>query len=166
MRRGHASKGQILIIILLILFGLIVISGLISIFSGRDRSAPVIKEAYWLVNGQKASTSNVGEEVKAHIVIQTVEQYAGSIVVKIRKDIRLWPDTDFAVATIPIDIAGGDEKTIELAFTPDEASHDGLTGLRGYFMEIEFRATRTTWTMENAYPPRLSVTARALQRPG
>jgi hypothetical protein len=158
MKRRHASKGQILIIILLIIFGFIVISGLISIFSGRDASAPVVKEAYWLVNGDKASTSSLGQEVEAHIVVQATEQYVGSIVVKIRKDARLWPDSDFAVDTIPLDLAGGDEKTIELAFTPDEISHGNITGLRGYFIEIEFRATRTSWTMENSYPPRLTVT--------
>jgi hypothetical protein len=158
--RRHQTKGQIIIIfIILIILGLIVISGLISIFSGRDRSAPIIREAYWLVDGQKASTCNVGEEVKAHIVIEPVEQYAGSIVVKIRKDVRLWPDADFAVSTIPVVIAGGDQEVIDITFTPDEATHGGLTGLRGYFIEIEFKATRTTWTMENSYPPRLTVKA-------
>jgi hypothetical protein len=158
MERRQGSKGQILIIILLMIFGFIVISGLISIFSGREGSAPVVKEAYWLVNGDKASTSSLGQEVEAHVVVQATEQYVGSIVVKIRKDVRLWPDRDFAVDTIPIDLAGGDEKTIELDFTPDETSHGSITGLRGYFIEIEFRATRTTWTMENSYPPRLTVT--------
>ena len=158
LRRRQASKGQILIIILLVLFGLVVISGLISIFSGRDRAAPTIKEAYWVVDGQKASTSSLGEEVEAHVVIQAVEQYSGSIVVKIRKDIRLWFDSDFTVVTTPVNLAGGDEKTIEIAFTPDEASHGNVTGLRGYFIEIEFKTTRTTWKMENSYPPRLTVT--------
>jgi hypothetical protein len=80
-------------------------------------------------------------------------------VVKIRKDARLWFDSDFAVDTIPVDLAGGDEKTIELSFTPDEVSHGTITGLRGYFIEIEFRATGTTWTMENSYPPRLTAGA-------
>jgi len=159
LRRRQTSKGQILIIILLILFGLVVVSGLISIFSGRDRAAPIVKEAYWVVDGQKASTSSLGEEVEAHIVIQAVEQYADSIIVKIRKDIRLWFDSDFTVITTPVNLAGGDEKTVEIAFTPDEASHGSVTGLRGYFIEIEFKATRTTWKMENSYPPRLTVTA-------
>ena len=158
MRRRQASKGQILVLILLILFGLIVVSGLISIFSGRDRGAPIVREAYWLVDGEKASTSSLGQEVEAHLVIEAVEQYSGSIVVKIRKDVRLWFDSDFAVATTPVNFAGGDEKTIEIAFTPDEASHGNVTGLRGYFIEIEFKATGTTWKMDDSYPPRLAVT--------
>jgi hypothetical protein len=158
MGRRYASKGQILAIILLLILGFIVISGLISFFFGRDASAPVVKEAYWLVNGDRASTSSLGQEVEAHIVVQAIEQHVGSIVVKIRKDARLWFDSDFAVDTIPVDLAGGDEKTIDLSFTPDETSHGSITGLRGYFIEIEFRATRTTWTMENSYPPRLTVT--------
>jgi hypothetical protein len=158
LRKRQASKGQILILILLILFGLIVISGLISIFSGRDRGAPIVKEAYWLVHGEKTSTSSLGQEVEAHLVIQAVEQYSGSIVVKIRKDVRLWFDSDFTVTTTPVNLAGGDEKTVEIAFTPDEATHGNVTGLRGYFIEIEFKATGTTWKMENSYPPRLAVT--------
>ncbi len=159
MTRRQASKGQILAIILLLILGFIVISGLISFFFGRDRSAPVVKEASWLVNGDKASTSSLGQEVEAHIVVQATEKYVGSIVVKIRKDARLWFDSDFKVDTIPVDLAGGDEKTMELSFSPDETSHGTVTGLRGYFIEIEFRATRTTWTMENSYPPRLTVRA-------
>lgn len=157
MKRRYASRGQILAIILLLILGFIVISGLISIFSGRNGSSPVVKEAYWLVDGDKASTSSLGREVEAHIVVQAAEQYVGSIVVKIKKDARLWFDSDFKVDTIPVDLAGGDEKTIELSFTPDEISHGSITGLRGYFVEIEFRATRTSWTMENSYPPRLTV---------
>jgi hypothetical protein len=158
MKTRHASKGQILAIILLLILGFIVISGLISFFFGRDGSAPVVKEAYWQIDGQRASTSSLGQEVEAHVVVQATEQYVGSIVVKIRKDARLWFDSDFKVDTIPVDLAGGDEKAMELSFTPDETSHGTITGLRGYFIEIEFRATRTTWTMENSYPPRLTVT--------
>jgi hypothetical protein len=158
MERRYSFKGQILAIIILLILGFIVVSGLISFFFGRDASAPVVREAYWIVDGDRASTSSLGHEVEAHIVVQATEQYVGSIVVKIRKDARLWFDSDFKVDTIPVDLAGGDEKTMELAFTPDETSHGSITGLRGYFVEIEFRATRTTWTMENSYPPRLTVT--------
>jgi hypothetical protein len=155
--RRHQAKGQIIIFIILLILGLIIISGLISFFSGRNRHGPTIKEAYWLVDGQETSTGNIGEEVKAHIVIETAEQYEGSIVVRIRKDVRLWPDVDFAVSTIPVIIAGGHQETVNIAFTPDEATHGWLIGLRGYFLEVEFKATGTTWTMENSYPPRLTI---------
>lgn len=158
MERRRGSKGQILAIILLLILGFIIISGLISFFSGRNGSAPIVKEAYWQVDGQKVSTSSLSQEVEAHVVVEATEQYVGSIVVKVRKDARLWFDSDFKVDTIPVDLAGGDEKSIELSFTPDETSHGTVTGLRGYFIEVEFRATRTTYTMENSYPPRLTVT--------
>lgn len=157
MEKRRAYKGQILVIILLLILGFIIISGLISFFSGRNASAPVVKEAYWQIDGEKATTSSLGQEVEAHVVVQATEQYVGSIVVKIRKDARLWFDSDFKVDTIPVDLAGGDEKSMELSFTPDETSHGTVTGLRGYFIEVEFRATRTTYTMENSYPPRLTV---------
>jgi len=155
--RRDQKKGQIIIFIILLILGLIIISGLISFFSGRNRPAPTIKEAYWLIGGQRTSTGNVGEEVKAHIVIETAEQYAGSIVVKVRKDVRLWSDADFTVSTIPVVIAGGDQETVDITFAPDEATHGTVTGLRGYFLEVEFKASSTTWTMENSYPPRLTV---------
>ena len=158
MERRRGSKGQILAIILLLILGFIVVAGLISFFSGRNGSAPVVKEAYWQVDGQKVSTSSLSQEVEAHVVVEATEQYVGSIVVKVRKDARMWFDSDFKVDTIPVDLAGGDEKSIELSFTPDETSHGTVTGLRGYFIEVEFRATRTTYTMENSYPPRLTVT--------
>ena len=159
MKCARASKGQIFIFILLVLLGLLVISALISSFTVRVRVAPIIKEAFWLVDGQEVSTANLGEEVEAHVVIQAAEEYVGSIVVRVRKDIKLWFDSDFAISTLPINLVGGDEKTIEISFTPDIASRGGLTGLRGYFVEVEFRATRTTWVMEDSYPPRLTVKA-------
>jgi len=157
LKWSYASKGQIFIFILLVLLGLIVISALISSYTVRVRAAPIVKEAVWLVGGQRVSTADLGEEVEAHVVIQATEAYEGSIVVKIRKDVKVWFDSDFAISTLPINLAGGDEKIIEISFTPDEASRGGLTGLRGYFIEIEFKATRTTWVMENSYPPRLTV---------
>ncbi len=159
MKWSFASKGQIFIVIILVLLGLIVTSVLISSFTVRVRAAPIVKEAFWLVDGQRVSTADLGEKVEAHVVIQATEEYEGSIVVKVRKDVKVWLDSDFAISTLPIKLAGGDEKTIEIFFTPDEASGGGLTGLRGYFIEIEFKATRTTWTMENSYPPRLTIEA-------
>lgn len=159
MKRSYASKGQVFIFILLVLLVLIVISALISSYTARVGAAPSIKEAVWLVGGQRVSTANLGEEVEAHVVIQATEEYEGSILVKIRKDVKVWFDSDFAISTLPLNLEGGDEKTIEIFFTPDEAGCGGFAGLRGYFIEIEFKATRTTWEMENSYPPRLTIEA-------
>jgi len=155
LKRRQTSKGQILILILLVLLGLVLISGFFSVVSVRVRAAPTVQEAFWLVDDQKVSTATLGEKVEAKIVVKATEEYVGSIVVKIRKDIRWWPDSDYQVSTIPVNLKGGEEKEINLSFTPDEASGGSL---RGYLIEIEFQATRTTWVMENSYPPRLRVT--------
>jgi len=159
LRRHQASKGQIFTLILIVLVGLVLILGLLSLNSSRFRATPLVKEAFWLVDGQRATTAGLRDEVKAQVVIQATEEYVGSIIVKVRKDVRLWFDSDFTISTIPVNLASGEEKTVGISFTPDEASKSGLTGIRGYFIEVEFRTTRTTWTMENSYPPRLTVEA-------
>jgi len=152
--RCRQTKGQILILIVLVLIGLVVIFALFSRVSVRIRAAPIVREAVWSVDDSVVSTASVGENVETHIVVEAVEEYVGSVVVKIKKDIRWWPDSDYHVSTIPINLKGSEQKTIEIAFTPDEASSGGM---RGYFIEIDFQATRTTWVMENSYPPRLRV---------
>jgi hypothetical protein len=155
LRERQASKGQILILILLVLVGLVVIFGLLFTASIRVRAAPILQEAFWLVDNQRVSTTRLGENVEAHVVIKATEEYVGSIVVKIRKDIALWLDSNYLISTIPVNLKGGEEKEMKITFMPDEASTGSL---RGYFVEIDFRVTRTTWVMENSYPPRLKVT--------
>lgn len=155
MRGRQTSKGQILVLILLVLLGLVLIFGVSSVVSVRVRAAPIVQEAVWLVDDERVSTAALGEKVEAKIVVKATEEYVGSIVVKIRKDIRWWPDSDYQVSTIPVSLQGGEEKEITISFKPDEASEGSL---RGYLTEIEFRATRTTWVMENSYPPRLRIT--------
>src|SRR3990170_983864 len=142
LRRRQASQGQILILVLLVLIGLIIFSGLTSFFSVRVRTAPTVQEAFWQVSGQTVSSASVGEQVEVEIVVKAVEQYVGSIVVTVKKDIRWWLDRNYQVSTIPVNLRGGEEKEIKIAFTPDEASGGSM---RGYFIEIEFQATRTTW---------------------
>ena len=155
LRRRQTSKGQILVLILLVLLGLVLIFAVSSVVSVRVRAAPIVQEAVWLIDDQGISTAVLSEKVEAKIVVKATEEYVGSIVVKIRKDIRWWPDSDYQVSTVPVSLKSGEEKETTLSFTPDEVSGGSL---RGYFIEIEFRATRTTWVMENSYPPRLKVT--------
>jgi hypothetical protein len=157
LRTRRESKGQIIILIVIVLIGMFLVFGLLSALSGRRGAAPLVKEASWLVDGRKVSTADQGEEVRARIVIEATEQYVGSIVVRIKKDVSMWFDSDFQLSTISVELVGSQQKTVELAFTPDEASGGGWGSLRGYFVEIEFQATRTTWEMENTYPPRLTV---------
>lgn len=157
MRSSKASKGQILILIILVLIGLIVVFGLLSTLSGRRHAAPTVIEASWFVNENEVTSATLGDEVKARITIQTTEEYVGSIVVKIRKDVSSWFDSDFHVSTIPVDLTGGKRETLEVEFIPDQASSGGFRGLRGYFAEVEFRAISDNWVMENSYPPRLTI---------
>jgi len=155
MRRRQTSKGQGLVLILLVLLAVFVIFGLIFVGSFRVRARPTVQEAVWIVNDQEVSTARVGEKVEARVVIKATEEYAGSIVVKIRKDTTLWFDSDYQVSTVPITLNGGEQKEMELVFTPNQASGGRL---RGYFIEIDFQATGTKWVMESSYPPRLKVT--------
>lgn len=155
MGSQQSVKGQIIVLILLVLLGLVVVFALFSATSIPVRAAPIVQEAVWRVDGSAVTTARVGDKVEARLIVQAVEEYVGSVVVKVRKDIRWWPDTDYHVSTIPLNLKGGATTEIKIAFTPDEASSGSM---RGYFIEIEFQATRTTWTMENTYPPRLTVT--------
>ncbi len=160
LRKRQAAKGQILILILLVLVGLVVIFGLLFTASTRVRAAPILQEAFWLVDDQRVSTARIGENVEADLVIKATEEYVGSIVVKIRKDIALWFDSNYHISTIPVNLKGGQEQEMKITFMPDEASKGSL---RGYFVEIEFQVTRTTWVMENSYPPRLRVRTAELE---
>jgi len=152
---GRTRKGQALVLIILVLLGIIVIFVLLSARSARVRSSPMVQEVFWQIDSQRGTTASVGDEVKAHIVIKATEKYVGSIVMKVRKDISFWPDSDYSIKTVPVNVRGGQETELELSFVPDEASGGSL---RGYFVEIDFQATGTSWVMENTYPPRLKVT--------
>jgi len=152
---GRTRKGQAFILILLVLLGIIVVFVLLSNRSARVRLAPIVQEVFWRVDGQKVITASVGVEVEAHMIVKASEEYVGSIVVRIRKDISFWPDSDYSVKTVPVNLRGGQETELELAFVPDEASGGRL---RGYFVEVDFSAARTSWVMESSYPPRLKVT--------
>jgi hypothetical protein len=157
MRRRNALKGQILILIILVVIGLILIFAVSSLLSSRRRNAPVVQDAFWRVGDQTVTTARVGQDAEAHVVVRATEEYVGSIVVKIRKDVHLWSDSDYHMQTFPVNIRGGESEDLTVSFTPDQASVEGFRGLNGYFIQVDFQATGTTWTMENTYPPRLTV---------
>lgn len=125
--------------------------------STQLRPAPSVQNSYWVVSGTRSTVAIVGEEVEAYVVIQVGEEYIGSVIVKIRKDLSYLPDTDYATATIPVDIKGGQSANLEMTFSPDQASTGNL---RGYFIEVIYSAQHTGWVMNNAYPPRLRVQAQ------
>jgi len=153
--RERTRKGHAFIFIMLVLLGIVVLSALLFARSARVESAPTVVEVFWRADGRRVTTAGVGDEVEAHVIIKATGKYEGSIVVKIRKDISLWFDSDHSITTVPANLRGGQEIELELMFVPDEASGGSL---RGYFVEVEFSATHTSWVMESSYPPRLNVT--------
>jgi hypothetical protein len=116
----------------------------------------MMKEVFWRVMGQNVTTASVGDEVEAHVVVKAAQEYVGSIIVKVRKDVSFWTDVDYTTKTFPVSLSGDEATDLELSFVPDEASGGRL---RGYFVEVDFPLTRTSWVMENSYPPRLTVVA-------
>lgn len=112
------------------------------------------ENVYWTVNRKTASSCELGETVQAHISFRAYDaSVSGTIRVKIRKDIAGGFDEDFAVSDYDLQISKGETKSITLEFTPNEASSGNS---RGYFIEVE---GEVSWTMTDAYPPRLKVKA-------
>jgi hypothetical protein len=151
----QSTRGQAFLLVILLLAGTIAAVTLLSARPVKVRYAPTVQEAFWEVDGQTVTTASMGNTVNAHVMIKVVDEYVGSVVVKIRKDLVFWFDSDFYVLTVPVNLVGGQEKEIELAFVPDKPCQSHL---RGYFIEIDFEITKTKWVMENSYPPRLRIT--------
>ncbi len=158
MHYQRGSRAQALILIVIIIVGVAIILVALSLFSNRSRSSPVVVEAFWQVDDQNVSATSLGSEVHAHVTIMATEEYVGSIVMKVRKDIAYWTDRDYQTSTFPVNLAAGEEKDLILTFTPDQTSSSGFRAVRGYLLEVEFKVTGASWTMEDSYPPRLRVT--------
>ena len=153
--KARGVRGQILVFIVIILIFAFVVFALLAPHFGGQKSAPSVLEAYWTVDEQRVTSARVGDSVKARVVIRASEQYVGSIVVKVRKDVSWWFDKDYSVATVPVEMVGGGEAAqLKVEFVPDEASGGSL---RGYFIEVEFSVVGASWSMDGGYPPRLEV---------
>lgn len=152
--RLRARRGQVFIIIAIIILVIVALLVLLPLFEAGRRSGPLVQQVFWQTNDQNVTKAYLDGEVELHAVVKAAEKYTGSMVIKIRKDIAYWFDTDYTVKTFPLDLAGGRTAELNLTFSPDEASQ-GRT--RGYFVEIDFAATGTNWVMDDSYPPRLEV---------
>jgi hypothetical protein len=155
--KARGVRGQILIFIVLILIFAVVVFALLSPNFGGRKSAPAVLEAFWRVDGQRVNSASVGDSVEAVVTVRASEQYVGSVILKVRKDVSWWFDKDYSVATVPLDLRGGAERDLTLEFVPDEATVGRVGSLKGYFIEVEFSAVGASWTMDSAYPPRLEV---------
>jgi len=149
----RAARGQLFLVAVVFLL-IIIAFTLLAAQYVSTRPSPVVEEASWRVDGRKVTSVSLGSRVEARIVVKATGEYVGSIVVKVRKDIALWFDKDYVISTTPATLNGGQTLEIKLNFVPDQASGGSL---RGYFVEVEFSVTKATWTMENSYPPRLTV---------
>jgi len=150
----QTSKGFAFIVVVLLLIVILGAFALLFAWPVNVRYRPMVEEVFWDVDGQRVTTASVGLTVKAHVRIIATEEYVGLVVVKIRKDVALWPDSDYQVLSVPISLVSGQVKEVELAFIPDNPSGGSL---RGYFVEIDLKATNSKWVMEATYPPRLKV---------
>jgi hypothetical protein len=147
-----ARRGQVFIVIVVIILILVALFVILPMFEARNRSTPLVQQVFWEANNQNVTGVYLGREVDLHAVIIATEEYTGSVVVKVRKDVAYWFDSDYTVKTFPLNLAGGQTTELELTFSPDEASQGSL---RGYFVEMQF--STTNWVMDDSYPPRLEV---------
>jgi hypothetical protein len=152
--RASAQAGRVFVVVLLVLLATAAVIAFVLIHSSQVRSSPVVQKVLWRVSGRNSTTADIGDEVEAHVVVKAEEEYVGSMVVKLRKDVSFWSDSDYSTKTVPVDLKGGEATELELDFVPNEASSGSL---RGYFVEVDFTLTHTNWVMENSYPPRLKV---------
>jgi hypothetical protein len=157
---SKAKRGQVFIVIVVIILILIALFVILPMLGNRNRSVPLVQQVFWQANNQNVTNVYLGVEVEMHAVIKVTEEYTGSVVVKVRKDVANWFDSDYTVKTFPLNLVGGQTTELELTFSPDEATQGRF---RGYFVEIHFSATNTNWVMDNSYPPRLEV---AVRQPG
>lgn len=153
---SRSRKGQAIILIVIVILVIVAVFALLSMNAAHVSSSPSVQQAFWRVNGSNVTEASIGDNVEAHAVIKANQEYVGSIVMKIRRDVPFWPDSDYSTKTVPVNLVGDQVTELELTFAPDQKSG---TGLGGYFIEIDFSASRTNWVMENSYPPRLTINA-------
>jgi len=151
---SRARRGQVFIVIIVIIIILVALFVIVPMLGGRNRPAPLVQQILWQANNQNVTSVYLGEEFELRAVVKATEQYTGSVVVKVRKDVADWFDSDYAVKTFPLNLIGDQTIELELTFSPDEATQGRF---RGYFVEIQFSATNTKWVMDDSYPPRLEV---------
>lgn len=107
-------------------------------------------DAFWVKNGIRIISAELGDRVEAHVVVKAFNgQFYGGVKIKIKKDIPLAPDEDFAEADFNIILEEGQETDLTVVFRPDEPSSSRL---RGYFIEV-LVGGQGTWTMVDDYPP-------------
>ncbi len=124
--------------------------------SGTVSSQPhlTVQNIWWEVNGVNSNSAKSGDNVIGYITVKAVNgRVTGNTIVKIRQDISLAPDKDFASSSYSINLNEGETKTLSISFSPVSASN-----IRGYFFELWFNNNKI-YSTESSYPPRLSVSS-------
>lgn len=119
---------------------------------------PLVQDAYWVVGGQRSRSANAGDAVETNVVVKAEGgSVIGTLTIKVRKDMALSPDIDYAQRSFSVSLKEDEYVRLYFSWTPDEAS-EGF--LRGYHVEVLFNG-RSIWTMGDTYPPRLAVSKAA-----
>ena len=111
-----------------------------------------VAEAYWKVDGRETSQARSGAIVRAVVKLKSGSGYRGYVEVKVKRDLRLLPDTTVASLKQYYTLSPGEEVEIELAFKATTS-----IVARGYFIEVSWPGGK--YVMEPRYPPRLAVTS-------
>ena len=105
----------------------------------------------WYVSGVKVDAVTKGQTVTARLTLSGGS--SGEYTIRIRRAIT-WA-TDQTVAELPLSY-DGTSLSKELSFVPGYATGESST--EGYHIDV-VKDGSSIWTMANAYPPRLTVTA-------
>lgn len=127
--------------------------------NAEEEGTPSIVSVWWTADGSIVTEVERGQTIQAHIKVKTVGgDISGSINIRVRKDIPYLPDEDHKIQTYAISLTENQQTELTISFT---ASDSTSSSFRGYFIQIDFTTWDTSWTMDDTYPPRLTVKAEA-----
>ncbi|MBO3809643.1 MAG: hypothetical protein FGF50_08635 [Candidatus Brockarchaeota archaeon] len=111
--------------------------------------APTVTFDGWYQNGRKISIAKVGVETVLKLRVKSQSTTVGMLTVEIRRDVVAMPDETVAKRDFPLTFQPGEEKTVEVSFTPDTATgiSVGSVSVREYFY-------RVLWNGQPVYDPK------------
>lgn len=115
-----------------------------------------VSSVSWTVVGSPVTSAYTGDTVVTNVTLSVSNaDYNGPITIFIRKDLSLALDQDYASVNYSVNIPNGHPMLLSLTWSPADASDSSL---RGYFVEVYAGSTKI-YAMDNAYPPRLTVSS-------
>ena len=119
----------------------------------KAKGSLTIVEAGWESNGVSVKSVSDGDLVYAVVKLSSKNGYEGYVEIRVRRDIKLLPDTTVAAVKQYYIIKPGGRVEVKIAF---RASCFMLS--RGYHLDVLWPGGR--YVMEPRYPPRLRVRCR------